>query len=124
MHDSYLTSNEYYSNNARICGKESNLEYFTNVQNHTNTQSHLLDDNYYSCTSFIFSVQNKEKPKLLSSQEISESSSLLENGFIKGIDHASNNDLLYIINIGNTNFIISFFSDIFFSGGNTVVSRT
>ncbi|CAL1686508.1 unnamed protein product [Lasius platythorax] len=94
MHDNYLASDENYSNNARICDKESNLEYSTNVQDRANTRLHLLDDNYYPSSS-AFSIQSEEKSKLLSSQETLKSSSLLENDFVKSsIDHASNNDLL------------------------------
>ncbi|XP_029663843.1 protein KIAA0556-like [Formica exsecta] len=94
MHSNYLASDEYYSNNARICDKESNLEYSTNIQDRANTRLHLLDDNYYSSTSSTFSIKSEEKAKLLSIQETSKSSSLLENDFVKSIDHTSNNDLL------------------------------
>ncbi|XP_070152139.1 katanin-interacting protein-like isoform X2 [Polyergus mexicanus] len=94
MHSNFLASDEYYSNNARICDKDSNLEYSTNVQDRANTRLHLLDENYYSSTSSTFSIKSGEKAKLLSTQEISKSSSYLENDFIKSIDHASNNDLL------------------------------
>lgn len=92
MHGNYLASDENYNNNVRIYAKESNLKYSTNVQDPTNTRLHLLDDTYYSNSS-IFSIQNGEEPKLLSSQEISQSSSLLKNDFIKNIDHASDNDI-------------------------------
>ncbi|XP_011266943.1 protein KIAA0556 isoform X1 [Camponotus floridanus] len=92
MHGNYLASDENYNNNVRIYAKESNLKYSTNVQDRANARLHLLDDTYYSNSS-IFSVQNGEEPKLLSSQEISQSFSLLKNDFIKNIDQASNNDI-------------------------------
>ncbi|KAL6425657.1 hypothetical protein ACFW04_009638 [Cataglyphis niger] len=91
MHGNYLASDDY-CNNARICNKESNLKYSTNVlQDHANTRLHLLDDNYYSST---FSIKSEEKPKLFSTQETSKLSSLFENDFVKSKNHASNNNLL------------------------------
>lgn len=91
MRGNYLAFDDY-CNNARICNKESNLKYSTNVlQNRANTRLHLLDDNYYSST---VSIKSEEKPKLLSTQETSKLSSLYENDFVKSINHASNNDLL------------------------------
>lgn len=92
MHGNYLAPDENYNNNVRICAKESNLKYSTNVEDRANTRLHLLDDTYH-LNSSIFNIQNGEEPKLLSSQEISKSSSLLKNDFIKNIDHASNNDI-------------------------------
>lgn len=91
-HGNYLASDENYNNNANICTKESNLKYSTNVQDRANTRLQLLDDTYYSSSS-IFSIENGEKPKLLSSQEISKSSSLFKNDLVKNTDRASNNDI-------------------------------
>lgn len=87
-HGSYLTSENY--NNTRTCNEESNLEYPTHVQN-TDTQLHLLEDNYSNRLEFI--VRDEEQSESLSSQyqEIFKFSISFENNFVEDPSRTSNN---------------------------------